>query len=281
MSLTDPRTALVLGGGGITGIAWEIGLLHGLAEAGVDLTNADLVVGTSAGSVVGAQVTSGRPLKQVYDAQLAPPTTEIGAKLGLTELLPMAPLVLVPGTSRAKRRRIGLMALARRGTDSSKRLDVIATRIRDADWPDRDLRITAVDAKSGVLKVFDRHGSADLVHAVAASCAVPMVWPAVVVDGRPYIDGGVRSTANADLATGCDTVVVLAPIARSLSRSHSIPAQLKRTGATRTLVVSPDGDALKAIGKNVLDPAKRGDAARAGFAQAADVAADVRAIWPE
>ena len=61
--MSDQRTALVLGGGGITGIAWEIGVLAGLAEAGVDLTGADLVVGTSAGSVVGAQITSGAPLE--------------------------------------------------------------------------------------------------------------------------------------------------------------------------------------------------------------------------
>ena len=74
--MSDQRTALVLGGGGITGIAWEIGVLAGLAEAGVDLSGADLVVGTSAGSVVGAQVTCGAALETLYERQLEPPTQE-------------------------------------------------------------------------------------------------------------------------------------------------------------------------------------------------------------
>jgi len=72
----------VLGGGGITGIAWELGLLTGLADAGLDLTDADLVVGTSAGSVVGAQVTSNTPLRELYDRQLEPPSTEQAARAG-------------------------------------------------------------------------------------------------------------------------------------------------------------------------------------------------------
>jgi NTE family protein len=79
--MSNHRTALVLGGGGITGIAWEIGLLAGLADAGIDLTGADLVVGTSAGSVVGAQVTSGAELPAMYERQLEPPTGEKVARM--------------------------------------------------------------------------------------------------------------------------------------------------------------------------------------------------------
>ena len=78
--MSDQRTALVLGGGGITGIAWEIGVLAGLAEAGADLTGADLVVGTSAGSVVGAQVTAGADLEALHARQLEPPTGERAAR---------------------------------------------------------------------------------------------------------------------------------------------------------------------------------------------------------
>lgn len=127
--------------------------------------------------------------------------------------------------------------------------------------------------------VLDQFGPADLVQAVASSCAVPLVWPPVTVDGRRFVDGGARSSTNADVAEGADRVVVLAPLPRALSRRHSIRAQLERTGATATAVVSPDAAALAAIGRNVLDPAQRQAAARAGYAQAAHVVAEVRAAW--
>ena len=147
------------------------------------------------------------------------------------------------------------------------------------EWPDRDLKITAVEAKTGRLTVFDRESGVGIVDAVAASCAVPFVWPAVTIDDRHYIDGGVRSTANADLAKGYDVVVVLAPLPRSWSKASSIRAQLGRTGATHTAVVKPDDAALADIGKNVLDPGKRADAARAGLRQAPDVVEKVRSAW--
>src|SRR3954464_14941252 len=81
LGMSDQRRALVLGGGGITGVAWEIGVLAGLADAGVDLTGADLVVGTSAGSVVGAQVTTGGNLGDLFERQLEPPAEERLAQL--------------------------------------------------------------------------------------------------------------------------------------------------------------------------------------------------------
>ncbi|MDQ6641313.1 MAG: patatin-like phospholipase family protein, partial [Actinomycetota bacterium] len=135
------------------------------------------------------------------------------------------------------------------------------------------------DADSGELKVFDRSSGVDLVHAVAASCAVPLVWPAVEIEGRHYIDGGARSSANADLAKGCEAVLVIAPLPRSVSRYHGLSSQLARTGARHTTVITPNADALRAIGKNVLDPAKRVDAAKAGYAQADQVAAEAATGW--
>ncbi|MGH3899114.1 MAG: patatin-like phospholipase family protein, partial [Pseudonocardiaceae bacterium] len=78
-----PELALVLGSGGITGIAWELGMLAGLAEHGVDLCDADLVVGTSAGSVVGALITSGNDLEELYASQLAPPDPERPVRMGI------------------------------------------------------------------------------------------------------------------------------------------------------------------------------------------------------
>ncbi|MGG5257792.1 patatin-like phospholipase family protein [Phycicoccus avicenniae] len=273
------RSALVLGGGGITGIAWELGLLHGLAEAGVDLTTADLVVGTSAGSVAGAQIRSGTPLAELYDAQLAPPEGEIGATLSRWTMLRLLPAVVRPGSAHQKRARVGRKALRAHPGDGAERVAVIRHRVPWEHWPSADLRITAVDARTGEFVVLDRDGGVDLVHAVAASCAVPMVWPPVAVGDRHYVDGGVRSTTNADVAEGCDPVVVIAPLPRSLTKASSIEAQLARTGARSTAVVAPDARALAAIGKNVLDPARRADAARAGRRQAAQVLREVETAW--
>ncbi len=273
------RSALVLGGGGITGIAWELGLLHGLALGGVDLTDADLVVGTSAGSVVGAQVRSGTPLAELYEAQLTPPTGEVAATLSRWTMLRLAPALLRPGTAQEKRARIGRKAVRANPGDGADRVAVIRHRVPWEEWPERDLRVTAVDADTGEFVVLDRDGGIDLGHAVAASCAVPMVWPPVAAGGRRLVDGGVRSTANVDVADGCDPVVVIATLPRSLTKATSIAAQLSRVGSTRSAVLVPDARALADIGRNVLDPARRADAARSGLRQAADVVDEVRAAW--
>lgn len=273
------RRALVLGGGGVTGIAWELGLLAGLAEAGVDLTDADLVVGTSAGSVVGAQVTSGQTLEDLYAGQLAPPDAEIGAAFTRLTMVRLLVPLLLPGTGDQRRARLGRAAQRARPGDGADRVAVIRSRVGEVAWPAADLRITAVDADSGAFMVFDAASGVDLVDAVAASCAVPLVWPTVAIGGRRYMDGGIRSGTNADVATGCDAVVVIAPLPRAFSKDTSIPAQLARTGAAHTAVVSPDAQALAAIGPNVLDPARRADAARAGRRQAADAAESVRRAW--
>src|SRR4051794_24219662 len=271
--------ALVLGGGGVTGIAWELGILKGLADAGVDLTTADLVVGTSAGSVVGAQITTGRTIDDLYKTQLEPADQEIGAKLSRLTMLRMVPPLLIPGSGNAKRARIGAMSMKAHAPGGERRVEVIRSRLGVEQWGDRDLKVTAVEAETGKFVVFDKDSGVDIVHAVAASCAVPLVWPAVTIDGKHYVDGGMRSTANVDLAEGADSVVVIAPLPQAFSKATSIRAQLARTGASRTAVISPAEQALVAIGKNVLDPAKRADAARAGLRQAADVVEQVREAW--
>ncbi|WP_448620862.1 patatin-like phospholipase family protein [Geodermatophilus sp. URMC 65] len=281
--MSDQHRALVLGGGGITGIAWEIGVLTGLAEAGVDLTGADLVVGTSAGSVVGAQLTSGADLEALFARQLEPPTGEQAARMTRSALLRYGLAALRSRRDDVGfRRRIGALALAaeRAGLTPTEqeRLDVIGSRLVSREWPDRDLRITAVDAESGEFRVLDRTSGVPLLQAVAASCAVPGVYPPVTIDGRRYVDGGMRSAANADLAEGYDRVVVLAPIPRGLGPMASVDAQV--TGmVARVAVVSPDEASRRAIGRNVLDPAARAGSARAGRAQAAGVAAEVTEVW--
>ncbi len=272
-------SALVLGGGGLTGIAWELGILAGIAEAGVDLTDADIVVGTSAGSVVGAQVTNGLSLADLYAAQLEPPDAELGGRLSRVAALKLVPPYVLPGTGRDKLARVGRVALASHAPGSVDREGVIRSRLPAHHWPDRDLRITAVDAVSGQFTVFTRDSGVDLVSAVAASCAVPTVWPPVEVDGRTYMDGGMRSTANVDVARGAERVVVLAPLPRSFSKRTSIRAQLERVGPRAWSVVTPDARALEAFGRNLLDPTRRRVAAEAGLRQSRDVAAQLRAVW--
>jgi NTE family protein len=273
----------VLGGGGITGIAWEIGLLAGLAEAGVDLTGADLVVGTSAGSVVGAQVTSGGAPEVLYERQLEPPAQERVARMGRRTLARYGWAMLASrGRDVAFRRRVGALALRAEAAGltptEQERLDVIGSRLLSTEWPERELKITAVDAQTGEFTVFDRDAGVPLLLAVAASCAVPGVYPPITIDGRRYVDGGMRSAANADLAAGYDQVVVLAPIARGGGPMASVDAQV--TGmVARVAVVSPDQGSRTAIGRNVLDPAARAASARAGRAQAKAVADQVAAAW--
>ena len=273
------RTALVLGGGGITGIAWEIGILHGLAEHGVDLTDADVVVGTSAGSVVGSQITSGLPLPELYAEQLAPADSEIGGVFSRSGALRLVIPYVLPGSGRDKLRRVGSLAMRSHAPGSADREGVIRARLPVHAWPDRDLRVTAVEAETGRFTVFDRDSDVDLVSAVAASCAVPTVWPPVAVGERHYVDGGMRSTANVDLVAGADRVVVLAPLPRSFSKKSSIRAQLEQVGPREWSVVAPDAESLAAFGKNLLDPAKRADAARAGVRQAQGLVEEMRHVW--
>jgi NTE family protein len=186
------------------------------------------------------------------------------------------------GNHAAFRKRVGTLALAaeKAGLTPSEqeRIDVIGERLVSSEWPDRDFSVTAVDAESGEFRTFDRSSGVPLVQAVAASCAVPGVYPPVSIDGRRYVDGGMRSAANADLAVGYDRLVVLAPIPRGIGPLASVDAQV--TGmVARVAVVAPDRDSKTAIGKNVLDPAARAPSAEAGRRQAATVVAQVTEVW--
>ncbi len=274
--------ALVLGGGGITGIAWELGVLAGLAEAGVRLPDADLVVGTSAGSVVGAQLLSGTPVEALYARQLRPATGEIAASLGAVGIVRWVLASLSSRDDTRVRARLGRMALrARTAATADERRAVIAGRLPSHDWPTRArLVVTAVEASTGQFRAFDAESGVELVDAVAASCAVPLVWPPIPIEGRAYVDGVVRSATNADLAVGADRVVVLAPIARAARASQRVDRQLAALGpGVRTVTVTPDAASRAAFGRNALDPARRAPAARAGRAQAPAVVDAVRAVW--
>jgi NTE family protein len=274
------RRGLVLGGGGITGIAWEIGVVAGLAEVGIDLASADLVVGTSAGSVVGAALLSGVPIEDVYAEQLLDAAGETADRIGLGALVRLLAAWRWTRDPRRARARLGRAALVARTEPEAEWRGRFERGLSSHAWPGRRLLITAVDAESGEEVVFERDSGVPLLDAVAASCAVPLVFPPVTLDGRRCIDGGVRSVTNADLATGCDRVVVLAPVSAGLRRESRLRWQLASLGPdVRSLAVSPDTEARRAIGRNVLDPARRATAARAGRAQAARVADAVAAVW--
>lgn len=274
--------ALVLGGGGVTGIAWEIGILAGLADQGIDLTDADLVVGSSAGSVVGVDVRSGASLADLFAVQTrAPGPNEIYAKMSRVTLATYIWAIAFSGKPEVARKRLGRLALRAKTESEQARRKVIESRLPTFEWPAGRLQITAVDALTGDLVIFDAASGVRLLDAVGASCAVPGIWPPVTISGRRYIDGGIRSPANADLAAGCGSVVVIAPVvtgSRTIPSAASQAAELARSGA-RVAVIKPDKPALRAIGRNVLDPARRSGSARAGYAQAASVAGEVKAIW--
>ncbi len=234
--MTDAQggRGLVLGGGGITGIAWETGLLFGLAEAGVDLTTADRIVGTSAGSIVGAQITSEVGLAELYRRQLLPPADlgDGGVDVASIGLGTVASFVVSLLQARGDVRRFGrvlgaraVKAAARGRTPSvEERYEQVALRIGGLTWADRDLVVTAVDVATGELAAFGPRGhwpEVSLEDAVNASCAVPCVYPPIPIGDAVYIDGGVRSGTNADLVSGCTQVVALAPADRSVGPIRS------------------------------------------------------------
>jgi NTE family protein len=266
------RTALVLGAGGITGIAWQLGILIGLREQGVDATGVDRVVGTSAGAVTGALVATGVDPQRAavieghIETPIRPDWTRGAAAFALLndESLDL----------RAIRAGVGAIALEADVGDEEAYVDSLARRLPVHEWPaDGRLRLTAVDAGTGEPVVWD--GGVSLVRAVAASCAVPCILPPVSVNGRRYIDGGVRSYTNADLAGDVDAVLVLAP--RSPVRLRRSPieeaAVLRDTG--RVTVVKPDAASTAAVGNHVFDMARWQPTLEAGIAQGAGLAAVV------
>ncbi|HEY9483445.1 MAG TPA: patatin-like phospholipase family protein [Micromonosporaceae bacterium] len=273
-------TALVLGSGGLTGAAWELGILAGLADEGVDVTDADTVIGTSAGSVVGAQLAAGVPIDELYQAQLVRATAEIPAKLGARFNLMTAAAMLRSPSPQRFRQRIGARALATRTVSEATRHEVIVKRLPSQSWPDRRLLIVAVDALSGEVAVFGRDAGVSLADAVAASCAVPTIWPPARIGDRRFIDGGLRSWANADLAEGADRIVVLAPMPQGSGPMTKVADQVSALARAATVaLIVPDRDARVAMGGNILDPSRRSASAWAGRRQGAQAAAIVRSAW--
>jgi len=192
---TDHRRALVLGGGGVTGIAWEVGVLAGLRAAGLDLASADAVIGTSAGAFVGAALASGHDLEQLVVAQSVPDPNELPAVASEEVMVAWYGAFTGGGSDR---RQVG-MAMGRIGrahpepVPRAARRPVVRARLVTTDWP-AALQVTAIDADTGELHVFDAASEVPLVDAVAASGAVPGVWP---LDDRFQALSGRRRVASA------------------------------------------------------------------------------------
>jgi NTE family protein len=289
------NVALVLGGGGAAGQAWEIGIIAGLAEAGLDMTEAaDLVIGTSSGATTAAQVRSGIPAAELLASVLSPPVQPAGQNRERPPSLPMATVfermraISAAATSAADLRRamgaFGLESDSALGPAAEQRRAMVAARLPRPEWPDRPMIVVAVDAHTGELAAFDRNSGVDLVDAVTASTALPGVTSTHSINGTRYINGGVRSTENADLASGYANVVVLSPFG---GRSQTPPAgqfeglrrppewgtdlvsqvEALRKEGSHVEVITPDAESRAAMGTNQMDPATRIPAARAGFAQ--------------
>ncbi|MER6352221.1 patatin-like phospholipase family protein [Streptomyces sp. NPDC001634] len=274
-------TALVLGGGGPVGGAWLAGVLAGLAEAGIDLTGADLVIGTSAGAIFGSRLLSGVPAAELYECQLSGADA---VRLAVTAQQTARFLWAALGSRDPQRSigRLGRAALSARTVPESDVFETVGTLLGDVrHWPERELRIAAVDAQTGEVEAFDARSGVTLLEAVAASCAVPVVWPPVTVAGRRWMDGGSRSTANLQLAHGNRRVVAIAPIPHAVGPHPSAQrqaAELSAEGA-RVVLLAPDRAARRAMGRNMADDTRRPAAARAGHTQATALAASVAEVW--
>jgi NTE family protein len=279
------RYALVLAGGGVAGIAWELGVLRGLQDADPALADrvlaADLVVGTSAGSAVAAQITSGVPLGDLYDRQLSAESAEIEVELNMEELLARFTAATADITSQDEAMKaIGALALDTETVDEPVRKAAIAARLPVPDWPDRAVLLPAIDALTGELVVFSRESGVALVDAVAASCAVPGIWPPVTINGRRYIDGGIASATHADLAAGYDRTLVITPaLPDQPAPFDRLDGEIERLKPGRAHVIYTDAASVAAFGTNPLSPATRAPAAAAGRAIGQEQAATVAALW--
>jgi NTE family protein len=273
---------LVLAGGGLAGIGWETGILRGIADEAPETAEAlldlDVLVGTSAGSTVAAQLGSGLGLDVLFDRQTAPSSTELNPDVGIDEITELfVTAMLGPNTTTAEKlQKIGAVALSTRTVTEAVRRNVIAQRLPSHEWPDRVLRISAIDTATGELVGFDRSSGVDLVDAVAASCAVPAVWPPVTIGEHRYMDGGVGSSVNIALADDCDVAVVLVPSGRSAPSPFGGGAagEVDAFGGS-AFGVFADDNSIAAFGPNPLDPACRKPSALAGREQGRRIAAAV------
>jgi NTE family protein len=292
----------VLGGGGPVGIGWESGLAVGLLEGGVDLSTADAIYGTSAGSFVGAQLALGFDIAETAALLLersAASVASTGPSIkdglqALTDFLTNAVLAATPADE--VRRLLGQMALEADVVTEQDFVDLFAI-LKGYPWPER-FSCTAVDTATAEFVVWQSGLGADLQRAVASSCSVPMVCPPVTIGGRRYMDGGVRSPLNADLAKGYEGVVVVSVTSLSPppDPSGSAPSgpgdghlapgisdelsSLKSSGAVVELI-EPNAEFLELSrwGASLMDVGKAAEAYSVGARQGRQESARVADLW--
>ncbi len=297
--------AAVLGGGGPVGIAWQAGLIVGLTQLGVDLGKADLVVGTSAGSVVGLLLTSGGDLTAVstmLSDGLSPsdevaPAIEASVANADRALLDgagaaaVADLAQDPAAAAKARAVLGSAALSASTIPTSEwlaRFELFA----GIEWP-ATYRCCSVDAEDGTFRVWGPGDGVSAHLAVAASCAVPMLYPPVRLADRYWIDGGVRDILNADVAVGSQVAVVVSCTLLELPWQLPVPfldallaATRQRVGALQAqarsvVTVVPGAEMLQVSewGLALMDFGRTEAAYQAGLNQAAAEAERLREVW--
>jgi NTE family protein len=289
--------ALVLGGGGPVGIAWESGLLAGLAEDGADLSTADFIAGTSAGSFVGAQLALGHAPADLAapflkDSEQSYPKFSAQAALPDLSGLLMKMMELFSGARPAQvvRAEIGAWALAAPTIIEDEFIARFSPALdgqSDGPWPRRSYACTAVDAADGSFHLWTKASGIGLARAIASSCAVPGVYPPISFQGHRYIDGGMKSPTNADVAKGHALVVVVsvtsgaalpaaaAPFLRMFERE----VQELRDSGSRVEVIAPDALSAESFGPNLMDASRRPAAAESGLRQGKMEAGRIRKFW--
>lgn len=283
--------ALVLGGGGPVGIAWETGLVAGLAEGGVDARHADFILGTSAGSVVGSQLAAGRTPAEMLQGEFAyaekAKEAQATAVAGGVKAPDLSFLMSImsrrpPGQEMPRELLIELGQKALAAETVSEEVFLAGFPLPEMPWPEK-FACTTIDAETGEFLLWTKDTAAPLRLAVPSSCSVPTIFPPVTIDGRRYIDGGMRSGTNADMAKDHGKVVIVAVVPPMMAAIMQ-PGLDREMGIIRehggeALLVTPDAGSGAAFGTNLMDSSNREAIARAGFAQGQAEAERVKAFW--
>jgi NTE family protein len=279
------KLGLVMGGGGLVGIAWELGVLAGLQEAaGLEPTSAEVIVGSSAGSVAGAQAALAKDLRALVDRQLqtAPASERVEAATA-PRAVPqeiLQAMMTATGSIEERAATIGKLALeADVPTDENTYVESFSGFVGPA-WPEVDLRVSTAEAETGRTVLWNRDNGIDLVRAVASSCAIPGFFPPVSFAGKHYVDGP-RGGYMAPLAEekGLDGILFIGPNA-ALPPQFSRQVELEDLAATgMPVVMVTGGDVLAEIGMHrLMDPRLRATAAEAGLADGREAAAQVKTL---
>jgi NTE family protein len=279
--MTTLRKALVLSGGGSAGAAWMAGFISALQEQGTDLGEADLIVGTSAGSRTGAQLATG-VLSQAVGLYRhgGIPAVKLYATLPQWLAASMQIIAQAPDEQEAARRIANLRPLGGQLAAGAERRRRIAALLPVREWPRQRLLIAAVDAESGARVAFSAESGASLLDAVAASCALPGLYPLITINGRQYADGGAYSLYSADLAVGHDVVTVISPIPLNDYLQAKLDAEVRALAPAAVHVVTADEQSLAAIGPDANSDDTVPAALEAGITQAHREISALREIWP-